>query len=72
MLSALLWLIALGLPVLIGIAWQRGRKVSSGVAGALAEVSEMLNPSQPSAEMLASVREGEQDEDSDDDPDPKD
>ncbi len=67
----LLWVIGVGVPALIGYAWLRGRKVSSGMAGALAEVSEMLDPQQPKAEVLAQLREGERDEDGDDDPEPK-
>ena len=74
MLPDVTWLfgaIAVGVPALIGYAWWRGRKVSSGMAGALAQVSEMLDPNQPKAEVLAQLREGERDEEEDDDREPK-
>lgn len=57
--------IAVSVPVLIGIGMVRGRTVSSGVAGAFGQVSEMLNPDRPSAEFLDRVHEGEIDEQDD-------
>jgi len=57
--------IAVPVPVLIGVGMVRGRTVSSGVAGAFGQVSEMLNPDRPSAEFLDRVHEGEVDEEDD-------
>ncbi|MCA9694129.1 MAG: hypothetical protein R3A51_15570 [Nannocystaceae bacterium] len=64
-MSIVLWIIAIALPVLLGIAWSR-RKAGTGLAGAMAEVGAMLNPAQPDAALLASLRAGDVDEDADD------
>lgn len=66
------WALALLSPVLIVVAFVRRKRASSVAAGALAEVSAMLDPGQPTAEALASLREGEVDEEDEDDGDPED
>lgn len=58
-------LLAVSVPVLIGIGLVRGKTASSGMAGAFGQVSEMLNPDRPRAEFLDAVREGEIDEQED-------
>lgn len=66
------WALAILSPLLIVAAFVRRKRASSGAAAALAEVSAMLDPGQPTAEALASLREGEVDEEDEDDGDPKD
>ena len=57
-----MWTFGLGIPLLLARAWVRRRHISSGVAGAMGTVNEMLDPDRADVEILARAREGEQDE----------
>jgi hypothetical protein len=72
--------IAMGVAVLLTVSlrrmgWlgdgRRRRSISSTVAGGLAELNELLQPTQPSVEALARLHDEDGDEQPDDEGEPK-